>query len=164
MPTPIAIVHLSELSWQFRDATKKSSWHPAIVPGCVHRDLLRHGLIADPLWGRNETELQWIDDHQWEYRCRFTLEEHVRAHDFVELVCDGLDTIATVRVNGVVVGRGDNMFRRYHWSVKKFLKSGRNELHITFHSASSYIERTRRSHVHWECDWRTWIWNIWTHR
>ena len=38
------------------------------------------------------------------------------------LVCDGLDTIATVTVNGVVVGKSENMFLRYIYNIKSALK------------------------------------------
>ena len=44
---------------------------PAVVPGCVHTDLLRAGLIADPFDGDNEAAQQWIGDTVWEYRCAF---------------------------------------------------------------------------------------------
>ncbi len=35
-------------SWRFRE-TQSDEWFRAQVPGCVHTDLLRHGLIPDPL-------------------------------------------------------------------------------------------------------------------
>ena len=34
------------------------------------------------------------------------------------LVCEGLDTIATVYVNNKVVGKSDNMFVRYVFDIK----------------------------------------------
>lgn len=51
--------HFSRTSgaWHFRD-TKQKAWLPAVVPGCVHSDLLRNQKIADPFWGTNERELQ----------------------------------------------------------------------------------------------------------
>jgi len=40
----------------------------------------------------------------------------------VVLVCEGLDTVANVTVNGVTVGAVDNMFIRHVFDVKSVLK------------------------------------------
>jgi len=40
----------------------------------------------------------------------------------VVLVCEGLDTVANVTVNGVPVGAVDNMFIRHVFDVKSVLK------------------------------------------
>ena len=45
-----------------------AQWHPAVVPGCVHLDLLRNKLIPDPFYRDNEAKLQWIENADWEYR------------------------------------------------------------------------------------------------
>jgi beta-mannosidase len=109
----------------------------------VHRDLGRHGLIPDPFWGTNELDLQWIADREWEYRTNFSVPPALLGEEIVELVADGLDTVATVRLNGREVARTENMFLGYRWEVKRLLRPGRNELTIRFHSAMDYI-RTRR--------------------
>ena len=49
-------------------------WYPAQVPGCVHMDLFRNGLIPDPFWGANEGYLQWIEDKDWIYQIEFDLQ------------------------------------------------------------------------------------------
>lgn len=138
---------LSTASWRFRDATKRSAWRTAVVPGCVHRDLLRHKLIPDPFWGTNELELQWIDEHDWEYRATFRVAAGVLAEEVVELVADGLDTVATVVLNGTEVARTENMFAGYRWDVKPLLRAGRNELLVRFASATRYVRTHRTDHT-----------------
>ena len=140
------LLPLASASWQFREATRRSPWRAAVVPGCVHRDLRRHGLIPDPFWGANELALQWIEERDWEYRADFTAPPALLAEEVVELVADGLDTVATVRLNGRVVGRSENMFLGHRWNVKRFLRPGRNELHLRFGSALRYIRTHRRGH------------------
>ncbi|MBV5323388.1 hypothetical protein JZU51_01275, partial [bacterium] len=55
------------------------------------------------------------------------------------LVCDGLDTLATVVLNGHELGRTDNMFRQYQWDVKPLLNAkGANDITITFASPVKY--------------------------
>ena len=125
---------LASAPWKFRDATKKSPWLPAVVPGCVHRALLRHALIPDPFFGTNELDLQWIEHRDWEYATSFNVSAAARAEDTVDLVCDGLDTLATVYLNGRVLARTDNMFITHRWEVRSRLRPGRNDLRIVFAS------------------------------
>jgi beta-mannosidase len=143
----MSLLPLATAAWKFRDATTRSPWRPAVVPGCVHRDLLRHQLIPDPFWGTNELGLQWIEEHDWEYRATFVVPAALLAEDVVELVADGLDTVAIVTLNGHEVARTENMFLGYRWDVKRWLKRGRNQLTIRFGSAMHYIRRTRPGHV-----------------
>lgn len=140
------ILPLASASWQFRDATARSRWQTAVVPGCVHRDLLRHQLIPDPFWGTNEAEVQWVGEHVWEYRASFTVPAAALKEDLVELVADGLDTLATVIVNGREVATTENMFIGYRWDVKPLLRAGKNEIVIRFDSATDYIARERLEH------------------
>jgi beta-mannosidase len=56
------------------------------------------------------------------------------------LVCEGLDTVANVSVNGKQVGYADNMFRRYHFDVTSNLLVGDNYIEIAFQSAALYAD------------------------
>lgn len=142
MPT----LSLASASWKFRDATKKSAWHAAVVPGCVHRDLHRQGLIPDPFFGTNELDLQWIEHRDWEYRATFPASAGLLKEEVVELVCDGLDTLATVYLNSRKVAATDNMFINWRWDVKPLLQRGRNELRIVFASVGHALPKTRPEH------------------
>ncbi|MBS0630561.1 MAG: glycoside hydrolase family 2 protein [Verrucomicrobia bacterium] len=137
---------LAPVAWKFRDATKQSAWRSATVPGCVHRDLLRHGLIPDPFYGTNELDLQWIEHRDWEYAATFNVPAAALAEDTVDLVCDGLDTLATVYLNGRELARTDNMFISWRWNVKSRLRAGRNELRFVFASAGRALPKTRPEH------------------
>ena len=112
---------------------------PAVVPGCVHTDLLAVGKIEDPFYRDNEDRLQWIGEAEWVYARSFTVPEEVLAAGRVVLRCDGLDTLATVAINGQVVGSADNMFRVWEFDVKNALVAGENTIEVRFGSAISYI-------------------------
>ena len=140
------LLPLASAAWEFRDATQGSPWRAARVPGCVHTDLRRHKLIPDPFFGTNELGLQWIEERAWEYRTSFAVPATLLGEETVELVTDGLDTVATVRLNGRVVARTENMFTGYRWNVKPLLRAGRNELTVHFGSALSYIRSHRPAH------------------
>ena len=120
--------------WQFRQVGAEE-WLPANVPGSVHTDLLASGRIPDPFAADNEKRVQWVAESDWEYRTSFTCTRGLLSEEKVLLVCDGLDTLATVFLNGHELGHTDNMFRRYQWEVKPFLiEKGANDLTVTFSS------------------------------
>jgi beta-mannosidase len=138
MPT----LDLCNARWQFRDTTSKT-WLAATVPGCVHTDLLAAGKIPDPFYGINELDLQWIEERDWEYRTTFNVTAALLAESEIALCADGLDTVATVFLNGKKIATTDNMFIAHRWAVKKHLRADRNELVIRFRSAMDYIRKTR---------------------
>ncbi|ASO19316.1 beta-mannosidase [Actinoalloteichus hoggarensis] len=115
---------------------------PATVPGCVHTDLLAAGLIPDPYLDDNESALAWIGRTDWCYETTFAWEP-AEAHDAVELVCAGLDTVATVVLNDVVIGETRNMHRTHRLDVGDVLRAGENRLSVTFASAVEHVERLR---------------------
>ena len=120
--------------WEFRQAGE-DTWRNATVPGCVHTDLLAHNAIEDPFYGRNEKSLQWIGEKDWEYRKTFYIDENVvSAVSNVWLVLEGVDTYATVSVNGLPVVETGNMFRTYRVDLKNVLRNGENEISVKFES------------------------------
>jgi beta-mannosidase len=112
---------------------------PATVPGCIHTDLRAAGKIPDPFYRDNENKLQWIGDKAWTYRRSFDVPAAFLTHEFVLLRCEGLDTIATVRVNGLQIARTDNMFRTYEFDMRQALHPGANTLEITFDATAPFI-------------------------
>ena len=126
-------------TWEFRQAGTEK-WLPASVPGGVHTDLLALGRIPDPFVGDNEKRVQWVAESDWEYRTSFRCTNGLFSEDKVLLVCDGLDTLVTVFLNGDELGHTNNMFRQYQWEVKSFLHAeGANDLLIKFSSPVKYI-------------------------
>ncbi|WP_405014720.1 glycoside hydrolase family 2 protein [Kitasatospora sp. NBC_01539] len=111
---------------------------PAAVPGCVHTDLLAAGLVDDPYLDDNETRLAWIGRTVWEYRTTFTWTPD--PHDRTDLVCRGLDTVATVTLNGTRLGSTANQHRSYRFPVRHLLREGANTLTVRFDSAYAYAE------------------------
>lgn len=109
------------------------------MPGCVHTDLLTAGLIPDPFLDDNEYTLGWVGRCDWEYTTTFTWTPDGRErHD---LVFDGLDTAATVMLNGRECGQAANQHRSYRIPVGASLRSGENELVVVVTSPVRYADR-----------------------
>jgi beta-mannosidase len=92
---------------------------PATVPGCVHTDLQAAGVIPDPYLDRNEHELRWIGESGWRYTTTFSWSADTDT-ERVDLVCEGLDTIA--------------------------IRDGENELAVRFGSPVHYARQMYDSH------------------
>jgi beta-mannosidase len=140
------VLSLASSAWRFRDCSG-SLWMPATVPGCVHTDLFRAKAIPDPRRGTNEAGLQWIDEREWEYEAEYNVGADILDEEVVDLVADGLDTIATVMLNGKEVARTENMFIGHRWNVKTLLRRGRNNIRIRFDSATRHIRTHRLEHT-----------------
>ncbi len=126
--------------WEFSQAGQ-SDWLPAKVPGCVHTDLLAAGKIPDPFYRENEQLVQWVGETNWIYRRTFDVSAADLNHHRVLLRCEGLDTFATVTVNGHELGRTDNMFRTWEFDVKPVLHEGKNTIEVSFESVLPYMAK-----------------------
>ncbi len=131
-------------NWQFKNQ-KEKKWYKATVPGTVHTDLLANKLIPDPYYRDNESKLQWIDKADWEYKTVFNLDATLLAKQRIEIIFDGLDTYATVYLNGKLILQADNMFRGWTVNVKPFIKEENNELLIKFSSAQNMVDKIAKS-------------------
>ena len=118
----------------------------AEVPGQVQLDLMRKGEIEDPHYRMNEDACLWPGTSEWEYRRSFEVDGKLLAERACVLVCEGIDTVASVSVNGVEVGATDNMFRRYIFDVKPHLKEGENHISIRLRSPVDYAAERAAAH------------------
>ncbi len=137
---------------------------PGQVPGNVHTDLLAVGLLKDPYFREQELEAQWVAERDWTYRKNFEVDSALLAHESVRLRCEGLDTFATIRINGHEVGRADNMHRTWQFDVKEALHAGENHIEIRFASVWPYIRENESirhletsSHIAHEHPGRPWV-------
>lgn len=109
----------------------------ATVPGCVHTDLKTHGIIPDYFWRDNNEQCQWIEKEDWTYSCVFDCpspdEKNV-------LHFEGLDTYATIKINGETVGETHNMFIPHAFDVSGKLREKENLLEVCFRSPVKEVE------------------------
>lgn len=71
----------------------------------------------------------------------FAVSEDLLSKRQILLVFEGLDTVATVLINGITVGRSTNMFHRYIFNIKEALKAGLNMVEVRFVSAVFYAKQ-----------------------
>jgi beta-mannosidase len=111
----------------------------AEVPGSIHTDLLAAGLIPDPFSDDNERLVAWIGSTDWRYRTSFDWTPDQQSN--TDLVFHGLDTVATVTLNGAVILESRNQHRTYRIPVRSLLVEGANELAVDFEAPVRYADR-----------------------
>jgi beta-mannosidase len=120
--------------WVFRQAGN-DTWHNAKVPGVVHLDLMSNGIIPDPYYRDNVNAVQWVENASFVYMTEFVPQKELWAHSELNLIFSGLDTHATVWLNGKEILTADNMWKTWKVDVRSTLVDGKNNLTILFHSA-----------------------------
>lgn len=135
-------LHLDK-GWEFsrHDST---AWLPATVPGVVQYDLIRHGLLPDPNYRLQEEQAQWPEEHDWDYRLLFSLTEQQLRSPRAILMAEGLDTYATVFLNGKKIMESRNMFVGREADITGLLRQSGNELLIRFRSPMKEVRPLRQ--------------------
>ncbi|EFX05384.1 beta-mannosidase precursor [Grosmannia clavigera kw1407] len=144
--------------WSFKAVGEDDSHRLPVnqFPTNIHLDLLAHKKIPNPSVGKNELLVQWVGERQWVYRTTF-LTPHTTDNptEKTVLAFDGLDTFATVVLNGKTILESDNMFLPHRVDVTAEITSagGSNELTITFDNASLRGWKRIDEHPHhkWGC-------------
>ena len=136
-------------AWRMREADSET-WHSAHVPGSVYADLMADGTMPDPFWRENELDAFERMKKDYVYQRTFTVTEAQLAHAHVELVCEGLDTLAHVSLNGREIAFADNMHITWVWDVKEQLHTGENTLEIRFDSPILYCAKKAEEAPGWE--------------
>ncbi|PJJ27026.1 beta-mannosidase [Lacrimispora celerecrescens] len=111
------------------------------VPGTVISHMLEHKLIEDPYWRCNEYAVRELMANEYLYKRSFTVTEEDLEFSRAELVCDGLDTIATICINGCLVAETRDMHRTYRFPVREYLQKGRNRIEVLFHSPLDFVRK-----------------------
>ncbi|WP_426453173.1 beta-mannosidase [Paenibacillus sp. S-38] len=135
-------------TWRMR-RRGEDAWMEAIVPGSVFTDLLRAGRMSDPFYRDQADQAMELAQHAYEYRKSFSADAELLSSERVLLVCEGLDTLAQIRLNGQPLGETDNMHRCYSFDVTEMLCPGMNTLQLSFRSALLHVRQRHAEHPVW---------------
>jgi len=107
------------------------------VPGSVYSALLDNGLMEDPFYRDNEEKSLAIMDDEFVFTKEF---EYTKKSNSVLLVCEGIDTLCDLYINGNLVAHTENMHRTYYFEVAKYLVDGKNTIKAVFPPYDKYIK------------------------
>ncbi len=141
----IQVLGLCGGDWLLTDASGDVKPVPATVPGTVHTDLMAAGKIPDPFVETNEKEVLWVLEKDWSWKRSFDLDADLLGRECVQLVFEGIDTAATIILNGQQVAESDNMYVPLRIDVKKLLRAEDNQLEVRIESPTRVRrERTEK--------------------
>ena len=121
------------------DSPFKGERLQATVPGSVYSALLDAGKMPDPFWRDNELEALKLMEYDFVFTRCFDIEDNEAKE--ILLVCEGLDTLCDLELNGKKIGYADNMHRHWEFDITKDVKKSGNELKLTFLSPTKYIAK-----------------------
>ncbi|WAH38167.1 beta-mannosidase [Alicyclobacillus dauci] len=121
-------------------------WMTAKVPGDVHSTLIEKGIIEHPFFGHNDQKCRWVEDKVWWYRAEFHWDEQLEPGERMELTFEGLDTFATIYLNGVELAISDNMFVPVTLDVTRELVHGKNIVAVRFDPISKHVKNKEQSY------------------
>ena len=118
--------------WTFGEHGRGETY-PATVPGVVQQDLIRLGKLPDPYYRLAEDSIQWVGERDWDYICTFSLSSEQLQRPSIHLLFEGLDTYASVYLNGHKLLEAENMFVAHEVDIRPYAQAS-NRLEVRFRS------------------------------
>lgn len=133
---------LWKLSWKGMPGEEISG----AVPGSVYSFLLDAGLMEDPFYRDNELEALRLMERDYTFTKVFDVPEGIALSRHQILRFDGIDAIADVRLNDVLLGHPDNMHCTCEYDVAGILRPSGNRLCVHLYSPTKYIREKDAAH------------------
>ncbi len=142
------IRHSLNGQWQMKK-TGTEVVYQANVPTTMYEVLLENNVIEDPFYGENDVKLTALSDDDYTFYRDFEVDQDLMACDAIELEFQGLDTLATIRINGRIIAQTNNMHRTYRFQVKDYLRQGTNHIVVEFKSPTQFIAKEQMKDPLW---------------
>lgn len=107
------------------------------IPGSLYSFLLNKGLMENPHYRTNALDAVKIANNEYTFTKKFN---YVKQSNEIILVCEGVDTLCTLYINGKEIGKTENMHRAYEFSVQDYLVDGENEIKAVFLPLEDYLQ------------------------
>lgn len=112
-----------------------TDWIDATVPGSIHNDLLKAGLIEDPHFEKNSIKCEWVSNRWWIYKTNIYISSEKKAKNY-EIIFKGVDYKAHFYLNGISLGQHTGMYRSAIFNINDILKfDANNKLEVIFEHA-----------------------------
>jgi beta-galactosidase/beta-glucuronidase len=137
------------------------SYIKGVVPGDSYTDLWKEQVIQDPMEPYGDHNTAWAGRTSWSYSTNFSKEQLDTAFGsgaHILLVAEGLETNASVLINGVEVLVTDDMWVRYTTPVTSIIQpKKRNTIEVRFHSVYDECQFSNPEQSNRTCPHRVFI-------
>lgn len=116
----------------------------AVIPGSVYGNLLRQGMMPDPYERMNELDALKLMENDFRFQTVFSLTREQLDGDYLLLRFDGIDTLAEIYLNDMLLGHAENMHRIWEFDIRETAKEGENTLRVEIFSPTRYLEEENK--------------------
>jgi len=125
------ILSLNDNKWRLYNDDRSHSIDGVSVPGSMYTQLFKAGKIEEPLYRFNPQRYEQLSTFNWTYEYTSPpIARDLGKGGRVQLVCDGLDTIASIYINDKKVGIAENMFVKYTYDITSAITSTTDDIKI----------------------------------
>ena len=135
-PNPLHKISLND-GWEIQNSSTKLI--RIDVPRTILEVLTEKGVIPDPFYGMNELQVSWVFEEDWYFIREFSVSDELLLYDQIQLIFHGLDTVTSIFLNEIEIGKTKNMFQRFEFDIKNFIHEGLNKLKVQFHSPTKFV-------------------------
>ncbi|MDC7249954.1 MAG: glycoside hydrolase family 2 protein [Sphaerochaetaceae bacterium] len=118
------------------------------IPGSVYSFLLDSNLIEDPYYRDNELKALKIMDNDFIFKKTFRISKDLENKESIALECFGLDTLCTISINNIELGKTNNMYRKWRFSVPKSILQDENIIEIKIDSPTKWIKEENKDNYY----------------
>ena len=114
------------------------------VPGTDFGNLIKQGLIQNPLISGIEKDALTIAENDFVFSREFEVDKETLEYSHIALRCASIDTLADIYINDVLVISLNNAYIPLDVDIKEQIKEGTNSIKIEFKSAYNYIKERQK--------------------
>lgn len=133
-----------------QDLMGVTDWMDATVPGGVHMDLYRNGMIEHPMVGLNAWKCEWVESRWWQYKTSFPVNPEFRGKQ-LRLIFKGIDYKAHFYFNQTLLGSHEGMYTPAIFDITHLVRfDGENDLVVLLESPPDEMGQigfTSRTHT-----------------
>ena len=132
--------HMAETTRFSLSKIDTRDWYLTQVPGDIHPTLEQAGIIPPPFENKNSELCKWTEQRDWWYRKEVEIPQSFENKELY-LVFDGIDTYASIFVNGRKIGEASNSFLQYQFDVSPDIRIGeKNTIAVCVHATKTILE------------------------
>jgi len=119
------------------------------IPDSVYGALMDAGKLADPYYGENQYKTTKLSDEEYIFEKNFEINTELLDCKKILLRFHGVDTLADVELNGIKIGKTENMHCTYEFDVTNAVSRSSNILRVRLHSPVDYIRKKQERNYAW---------------
>ena len=113
------------------------------------RFLGRFTVLDDPYYGENQYNAVEFSDSNYLFEKSFEIDPEISSCRKIYLRFHGIDTLAEIELNGVKLGRTENMHCIYEFDITNAISRNSNILRVKINSPVEYITKQQRRNYAW---------------